>query len=812
MRELPGFWEGPLRVQWACVLIELIEPKVKVLSPIPLLLSGFHAVTQNPTDARMAQAIRTARQLIPHYTTERAVKNAVQMFQEHCGRQGITGSYRIDAESLRFERLSEIYDQDVEAAQKVLCAPLPYRQVERQFADSSRDIHVRLFSDERAPSMVIPGIKTPLPPPDTHPTSQPSVAPIVIPWDALLEISRELDVNDAQHPERKPRHWEATLQGCRLLALSGGHLERHDTLTLNGLKHLIGLPGVGKTTLLIVVGIYLDRQSYRVMFFFPSIEIARQHLEQFHRYGVTAGMLVGQSPQTRVRHAAQIAETIAAQGDGGFGHTLVGADCFAHPCVLPAFSTSETRDEWSLADAPCEEVQQLDRESNRFVKRLCPVWTCCGRNKGPRALTRARLWVGHVLSADTTIPVQASTELRQYFELLADTFDLVVFDEADMTQAVLDKHGFSEIKLTGSEESVHQLMQRHVLTPLAGSANYRLRDPGTANFARLLMEFSIHNTTLIHILHHISEDTGRQFATQLLTTNRVIYALVRSQSTNRQKPPAAISSRSEEERAQALTKLWDDCLYAAFYDRTGSNKPCPEEKDIESCANFLHMSVRLVKKHALYLTKFFRIYLAEDTITGRLAKINDIHHVFIKIVFPKQNKPCNTLDVVQLLTALSFMILTFRKLTLAGRHHAPYDLLQDAGLSLDVSASNTLQRMVPVNILGALSGVWYQYRSTLNLGKAESIKVRYLVLTSTPRMLMYHLHEMSESGRVGPHVLLTSATSFLELSPAYHVPCGPHYVLSPARPIYDASVSEYIFRFVLHPQTYQPLGTVKRFV
>ncbi|MBW4675144.1 MAG: hypothetical protein KME52_14310 [Desmonostoc geniculatum HA4340-LM1] len=51
---------------------------------------------------------------------------------------------------------------------------------------------------------------------------------------------------------------------------------------------------------------------------------------------------MGQSDETRRRHADNIAEAIAAGGgNGGFAHSLEGAEVFSLNCVLPAFSNAE---------------------------------------------------------------------------------------------------------------------------------------------------------------------------------------------------------------------------------------------------------------------------------------------------------------------------------------------------------------------------------------------------------------------------------------------------------------------------------------
>ena len=80
-------------------------------------------------------------------------------------------------------------------------------------------------------------------------------------------------------------------------------------------------------------------------------------------HGVKVGMLVGQNPTTRREHADRIADAIAAAGgQGGFAHTIDGADSFAANCVLPAFAT----DDASLVEAAGGRVVLVDGPSDNL--------------------------------------------------------------------------------------------------------------------------------------------------------------------------------------------------------------------------------------------------------------------------------------------------------------------------------------------------------------------------------------------------------------------------------------------------------------
>jgi hypothetical protein len=94
---------------------------------------------------------------------------------------------------------------------------------------------------------------------------------------------------------------------------------------------------------------------------------------------------------------------------------------------------------------------------------------------------------------------------------------------------------------------------------------------------------------------------------------------------------------------------------------------------------------------------------------------------------------------------------------------------QRALVTADVWLGHVLSAEVPRSILGTFSAVRYRQSP-----EKDGYEIDYLVMDSTPRLLLYRLHEV---GRVS--VLLASATSWLEPSTEYHVDKESDYMLVP---------------------------------
>lgn len=182
-----------------------------------------------------------------------------------------------------------------------------------------------------------------------------------------------------------------------------GSLGAQDVLTLQGVKHLIGSPWRGKRPFLSAcLGIWHVAALRRLYSSF--IEVCRRYLEDLHLYDVKAGLLVGQSPETRRIHATKLAEALATEDElRGFARTTLAANLFEGACALPA-----------LTDAPeqakyhrqwfCRSVLQKSEhkgrdEEDRYRACLCPAWSVCSANRAARELPDAPKRLGHIRSA-----------------------------------------------------------------------------------------------------------------------------------------------------------------------------------------------------------------------------------------------------------------------------------------------------------------------------------------------------------------------------------------------------------------------------
>lgn len=738
-------WKGPERILWGCVLMDLLGEST--LEHLPLLMGGARSVETSYQCTPHAVAIRNARRRLDNILTRRAVERAVQDLRTHARNNHTDPSYTIDLKTLAFQAAPG-QEARIQAARAKLTAALERLPHGKRLAPLG-DLVARVHRDSKHIDIPIRLTGLSIPAPEKHNIASSPSSNLVVTLQALRATAKRLDDIDATG-EWKPESWTSRLDKVIHLQKRGASgLEDTDTLDLRSLTHLIGIPGAGKTTLISLLCAHLSYDGRRVAVFFTSIETAREYLERLQRYNIRTALLVGRSPKTHQTHGERLAELIATQGHHGFGESRTGADLFAQTCPLPAFAVNETEawQEWRASDAPCEDIYVSGKET----PHLCPLWSRCGRVKNQRELVHANVWLGHIRSADTTVPAHTTNERWQYFELIAKTFDLVIFDEVDESQGVLDGYGAITLELGGTPASIHSEAQKITGLGMSGSFAFSARN-------QLYPHHYAANTFERHLIRFYEEidsfqrneagESGNELKNRLLTTNFLI-----KQALRRANCGFDGTTRS------AIYSFWDSAMYSAFFR---DKKLVSREKPIVAPLGLQREAAEADWKN---LVEAFEDYL------HALSRTNDVHDEldalaghFAQLIAPE--KKDELAPIARVLVAVGFTIAAYQQLAQHNRMLAVQGILPDP--IANRNASRTLQYLVPRGLLGTFSSVRYRAQDD-----GSGYVIDYLVLDTTPRLLLQRIHDF------GANVLLTSATSWLPDSPAYHVGVSPKYVLQP---------------------------------
>jgi hypothetical protein len=766
VRAKPDLWTGADRIQWGCVLMHMLgESNLELL---PVVLSGLRSVEWSRQVAPYQAAVQTARTLLGDLLTKRAVQSAVAEFLSvNRGER----SFDIDEDTLVFRARSE-YDPAIKQAEAVLREGLSVRTRALDLADTTRDL-IAGSDPERRVRLRLHGLT--FPHPEQHDLRRQPAGPITVHWSELEALAAELDAADAG-AGRSSENWTGRLANTRLQVTTGTGLHPTDVLQLAGLKHLIGLPGSGKTTLIMLLCILLERRRLRVAAFFTAIEVAREYLEKLRRYGVRTALLVGRSTDTHLRHGNDLAELIAMQGRGGFAQTRDGIDLLAQSCPLPAFAESwPSENEWRLGEAPCERIY----EAGSKTPKLCPAWSLCGRVKNQRELVHASVWLGHLLSADTMVPRHTCTEHLRYFELVARTFDLVIVDECDESQKVLDAHGALTLKLTGDDQSIHISLQQ--TAGLLAANRARISD-GMLRYIQRANEFERHTLRFVDEIRRLQKarpDLAYRYSEKLLTASFLLREALEAAG---QKEAFAAEAQS------ALSDLWETAMYRAFFERgdeAGAWRKAPRH------APALGLSPDAGDAVWQRLNRALKRYLALDHAASSEKPIAEVVAILTELLRAPGAE--RIAPQIRLLIAVGFTIASYQRLAKDARPLARRGEVPEASDLVFSKVSGEMREVVPRSILGTFSSVRYRQAAG-----TDGLEIDYLVMDSTPRLLLHRLHEVG-----GANVLLASATSWLEPASQYHVGKPPDIVLSTRTP--ELGPLRLYFQPKPHPGTKKPL-------
>lgn len=785
MRTRPPDFIGELRIQWVCAAVHAFLGE-GTLANVPVLMSGFGSALDRPGVERFSTAAFALRQMGVSVGSDiqlrQAVHDAVIWEEDNRNRQDfVEPPFRIDVENPAYPFVLR-NGAAIEARRfaAALLNGLPFAPWTLPTADPTRSMAVMEAAADGSQRISI-DLAELAPPrlPSHHDITRTLRGPILIPVSDLEQVAEHLDAIDATDAHRPRGNWLGRLRvanGQRKFEILAPDRHRgtlHDTavIRLEGLKHLIGLPGTGKTTLIILILMWLDEHGYRTAVLLPSIEMSLNLLGDLRFYGADVGLLVGQSPETRISHAHKLAERLGADESRGFGRSVAGADLLGLTCALAAFDTDpEGHEEFPHLTPPCNQVLQRGLKTDGTPKQneskhLCTLSGVCGRMKAPRELAHRRIWLGHVLSMDTRISPHFADEQMRYFEAVAMTCDLVIVDEADGAQAALDRKAISSLDLTGSEESYEHHLVQDLFSPMAAGRN-DMTASNVQSYSAAASDFAKLNRALVNMLQEDRRRNGAEgavarFKDTFVTGNNVLTALFCPPDIT-VLPPA--ERLAEERRFNAIRVFWDGCVRAALFRRTDTDINTDEyEFDRERVAQDLGRTPNEVDEAGRLIAEKVRDWISEPLPTHRQRYMQELRALAFALVEPQAHVgPAERVELFHFLVGVTTVVFQFLTLVPAqqamvaeGIHREP---LFRQGISED------LARVVPEALLGRLSGLRFHYDET---DSRSTVRLQYVTFRSAPRVLLYRLHHlMRHDGREqGPAVLLASATSFLAESP-----------------------------------------------
>jgi hypothetical protein len=807
VRESLQPYSGPDSFNYLCILASDLIGDTN-LRRLPALLAGFDGVLATLPPAA-ARAVRNLRLVGCAPTTLRELRLMLDEYQQHHERRertrrarssergrasdsddeeghGFDQRFLVDSELVIKKRWTHIVPHDVrEALQSLTNRLAPREALPLPSHDGEREAVIRRKDDGFEANLQTLEFTPPVP--VRYDVARRGRALSPIRWQDLVAVADRFDEQDriAGRQGVGERSWYGRLydetgqQTACLFAANSEGLRRTDVLNLAGVRHLIGLPGAGKTTLLYLLAAYLHERGYKACFLFPSIQVSTAFIETLSRYNVPTALLYGQSANTRSRHVANFATTLAANNNG-LGATRTVAPYFATNCALAAYASDEEKP-FPHSYPPCRELVQEAKESGRRRPHQCALSSVCGRQFSERALAYTRIWAGHVLSMDRRVSPLFSDQQINHFELIARTFDLLVIDECDSTQTTLDERGTPLMKLSGDDASVWSLLIDDLHGRAARGRNAFVSRSKMPAMLEMTGRFGRAAERLTARVMHVREPFRKVHERMLLTTISIIADMFDEEDET------ALAARN------ALEQVWDAAAKSVAFRSApvGETDEAEQEPDdARDLERILEGAARLAAIDYAQMRDFHDELQRSLEVWDRDGTDSALRHIARTLKAAPGLKTSHDdvtfFEYTSLLTTVSLLVLQHFGLAPHLRMLNAQRLVGDD--VFEQRASRDLRAILPESLVGRLSGVRY------TLSDEGDVDISHVGFVGTPRLLASRMHALGLEEGEGPAVLLTSATSMLHKSPSFHVNVGPHYVLN--RPNAGAGWSKSQYRFL----------------
>ncbi|MFF4989045.1 hypothetical protein ACFY19_17760 [Streptosporangium saharense] len=457
-------------VELALRLLERICPKEPAGSAYTLL-SGYRfaaarGLARGPADRT---ALAAARHLLPGLRRRRSWHQSLDAYHRLPERLRAYDVPDLDAPA---RRLSPTVATDRMADYDTALAALPpFAVKDLPVAPAGRST----FVENRRPTSVTIPAELVFPPAPGHNLAagrHGDGTAITITRQDLAETAAWMDAEEEKLDA--PRgHWQGRLDQVRfaIRPTDRGAFTEGDSLTLDGLLHLVGMVGAGKSTLMLLTAIWAARRGLRTTLVVGDVAEQLRIVKTLRVFEEELGEslvmpVLGSS--TREIHVQRLHRRLAARGlTNLLDHDDEGFDDLGTTCAVDALRGTEAAQPLRYADAPCVNLHprrepskprpdallpytgdRLDRASREPRSSLdevsgppysCPLWGVCPRHRAARGLVHALIWVANPASlVQSAVPRPLNQERIRYLELACLMSDIVIVDEADSVQMTLD--------------------------------------------------------------------------------------------------------------------------------------------------------------------------------------------------------------------------------------------------------------------------------------------------------------------------------------------------------------------------------------
>jgi hypothetical protein len=678
---------------------------------------------------RERQMLGNARHILPFFRSRYQWERALESYRQL---EEPLRAYEVDSKQVTFkQRDVTVCSNRIEIYEKTLCKPLSYSKQNLNWVTESDTYLLTDRSQVDIPSKFI------FPQPSGYDlTGKAKCNALTVSWDELVATARWMDGELKARGMSNKANWEKIISRVELECFNqtGTSLEHSNSLTLDGIVHLIGMVSSGKSTLMDVLAVWASQKDLHITLVVGDVIGALNRAEQFAHLGLTVAPILGSS--NREKHTNRLHRALAAKQtvDAEYLHKHTGFNWLSTACPLDGLR--ETSEPLKTGEQPCRNLYKKD---DRELKKAlaCPLYSVCPFHQAQRDLVKASIWIATPASlVYSRIPPQLNKESLRFAELVYRHSDLVIIDEADRVQVQLDMtFSPNEILINrGNQAWLNRLSQR-VVAELNQGGRGQLINEGVDFWCQAHNIVQIAASRIYGLLLRELDvsrwiESNDYFFTDWLLFNDLADKLIEGR---------AKSKREGKLEHVMLPPLFEDYINDPMGDQNDHPLANLAQKIISTMDD---ERVRSRLRHWISNTDAFTTKLSDEELTTVTVQLE-----FAILVAILQNR-------------LNSLIYNWK---LA---EGPLNL-EEGGSIMFHRPPKDHQAILPSSPMGNVLG--FQYSRTTGDPDAPG-DLRFFRCMGVGRWLLLHLHELFAADNVvGPHVLLLSGTSWAGSSPSYHI-------------------------------------------
>lgn len=636
--------------------------------------------------------------------------------------------------------------------------------------------------------------------------------PIIIEMAELSRTARELDQRMTDRKlvaKSASSSWTSLLRDviCLRVVQADGSLSlpNTDALQLNGILHLAGMVGAGKSTLMKLLAAHGALFGHRLTVLVVSDAMTAINMaDEFNRLlteGDTPAAVPIVGRTTRHHHLQRLYQLNAFRPDH-WGLRWLDTRC----AIQGLASEADLKDgPLQAGDEPCERLQTGPAD---YPSPLlgCPLFAVCPSRQLYRDLLQAKIWITTPgAMANSRLPIAMDKRQRLMGEVIYHEADLVIFDEVDTVQQWFDNVYATDQWLLDGGQGLLDVMDMKTIEGLNHGYQISRQGQRWITAERNARQVAEQICSLLREQAILKEWISDRY----FTAHRLFYDLAQRLTVRAGNDHQAQINRQvlnyfdqfhrdsilnpsttfETDPLSQLHAIADQVLArgGSLVDR---------ERVVALCKRWLQTYVAEIGAIETQLTAKLTTWLEKQhngTSSRRTAKRLDPRPDDLDTL-------ASRLELAVSVVILEEMVQT----AFDGWQHAPLFITSQIADDYRMSRiPRDLAGVLPTSPTGSLFGFQYLEETAASSDSDESERLPLRIRRFSTfqyrhvgRWYIQHYHDLlNDLGYPGPNVLAMSGTSWLPDSATWHFPVIPQAILEPTKQSRDAvKSSEFYFK------------------